>query len=587
MAQWKLYMKNADFYEIGRKHHIDPVIARIIRNRDIVEDVDIEKYLMGGLEYLYAPNLLFGMEKGVAFIRDSLAKQEHIRIIGDYDIDGVCATYILWKALIRAGGKVDTMIPHRMMDGYGLNQHMIEQAAEEGVDTIITCDNGIAAAEQVALAKQLGMKMIITDHHEVPFQEKEGVRTYLYPAADAIIDPKQTCCAYPFKEICGAVVAMKFAQALLGEEMEAELFDEFLELAAFATIGDVMPLVDENRILVREGLKRMQHSKNTGLRALTAVTDLMSKRLKPYHIGFILGPCMNAMGRLDTAAKSLALLQEKEYSRALGMAAALRDMNEDRKSLTAAGVEEAVRQIEEKSIDKDRVLVIYLPECHESLAGIIAGRIREKYGKPAFVLTDGEESVKGSGRSIEAYHMYEEINKCKDLFIKYGGHRLAAGLSLTRENVPAFRQRINALCTLTEEDFIETIHVDVAMPLGYVTKEFVRSLSVLEPFGIGNPKPVFAVKDVCFLSGRILGKNQNVGKYMVEDENGARFEMIYYGDLAGFHQYITAKYGQEMCDALYQSMVKDAGLKMSVIYYPDVNEYKGQEKLQFVMQQYC
>lgn len=600
MSKWMVAAKRADFNAIAGKYQISPVLARIIRNRDVVGDADIDKFLNGTRAGLYAPECLKDMDKAVVLLLHKMEEGRHIRIIGDYDIDGICSTYILYRGLTACGARVDTAIPHRIRDGYGLNEHLIQEAYDAGTDTVLTCDNGIAAYDQIEYANTLGMTVIVTDHHEVPYDETDGERYYKVPKAGAVVDPKQEDCGYPFPEICGAVVAYKLVLALVASKehtkwqdvMESELGLELLEFAAFATIGDVMELRDENRIIVKSGLELMAHTRNIGLKALIQATGIDPAHIKPYTIGFVLGPCLNATGRLDTATNALELFQAVDMDRAAMLAGDLKAMNDSRKELTLKGVDEAVAQIENSELKYDRVLVVYLPEVHESLAGIIAGRIREKYGKPTFVLTKAEEGVKGSGRSIDAFHMYDEMTKCKDLFTKYGGHKLAAGLSLAEETVGEFRRRINENCHLTDEDFEEKVLIDVPMPMAYASLDFVAELERLEPFGNGNPKPQFAQKNVRFLSGKVLGANRNVGKYTVADEDGRRYEMIYFGDIEGFHAYIAAKYGAEALDRLYRT---NAGgitgahaelIVLSVVYYPDVNEYRGNVSLQMVMKYY-
>lgn len=600
MSKWMVAAKRADFNAIARKYQISPVLARIIRNRDVVEDADINKFLNGTRAELYAPERLKDMDKAVELLLQKIAEGRHIRIIGDYDIDGICSTYILYRGLTECGAYVDTAIPHRIRDGYGLNEHLIQEAYDAGTDTVLTCDNGIAAYDQIAFANTLGMTVIVTDHHEVPYDEIDGERRYKVPHASAVVDPKQEDCGYPFPEICGAVVAYKLVLALLAarehtqwrEVMESELGLELLEFAAFATIGDVMELRDENRIIVKSGLELMAHTRNIGLKALIQATGIDPVHIKPYTIGFVLGPCLNATGRLDTATNALKLFQAADMDRAAMLAGDLKAMNDSRKELTLKGVDEAVAQIENSELKRDKVLVVYLPEVHESLAGIIAGRIREKYGRPAFVLTKAEEGVKGSGRSVDAFHMYDEMTKCKDLFTKYGGHKLAAGLSLPEKNVEEFRRRLNENCKLTDEDFEEKVLIDVPMPMSYASFDFIAELERLEPFGNGNPKPQFAQKNVRFLSGKVLGANRNVGKYTVADEDGRRYELIYFGDIEGFHAYVSAKYGEEALGRLYHRNAGEAfgtqsePIVLSVVYYPDVNEYRGNVSLQMVMKYY-
>ena len=566
--KWFVAAKKADFEAIGKRFGIDPVIARVIRNRDIEGEEAIRTYLYGTLDDLYDPALMKGIPEAVPILLEKVKSKVKIRVIGDYDIDGVMSTYILWEGFRRLGANVDTVIPHRIQDGYGLNDELIRAAYEDGVDTIVTCDNGIAAYDQIVYADSLGMTVIVTDHHEIPFEEGDGVRTYRIPPAAVVIDPKQQDCGYPFSGICGAVVAMKLMQALfeaagLGSE---NALAAFLEMAAFATVGDVMELVDENRILVKYGLRAMMHSGNAGLRALIEVCEMGGRQLGAYHIGFILGPCLNATGRLDTAKRALALLQCETRKEALPVAMDLKHLNESRKEMTQQGVERAQRLIEEQGLAQRKVLILYLPDCHESLAGIIAGRIRERYEKPVFVLTDSEEGIKGSGRSIESYSMYEEMSRCKDLFIKYGGHKMAAGLSLPKENVAAFMERMEAGCTLTEEDCTAKVHIDVPMPFSYVNQKLIEQFSLLEPFGNGNRKPLFAQKNVTLLGSRVLGKSGRVGKYTVLDENGGRFELTYFGD-------------QEELLIYWQQK-----RKVSVAYYPELNTFRGRTEIQFILQ---
>lgn len=599
MARWMVAAKKADFDGIAGKYHISPVLARIMRNRDVVGDEEIEKYLHGDLKDLHDPLLLKDLKKAAEIIMEKIRGGEKIRIIGDYDVDGICATYILLMGIRALGGTVDTVIPHRQKDGYGLNEHLIEAAGADGINTIITCDNGIAAAPQIRLAKDMGMTVVVTDHHEVPFEEGAsgdgaGERIYLLPEADAVVDPKQPECGYPFKQICGAVVAMKLVQVLLTmkepEEGKSrqEILDEMLTFGALATVCDVMELRDENRILVKKGLALMRETGNLGLKALLMVNGIEEKELTPYHAGFIIGPCLNATGRLDTAKRALELFDSRDWKEAVTIAGDLKSLNDSRKQMTEDGVQEAVAVVENTDICRDRVLVIYLPDCHESLAGIIAGRIREKYGKPVFVLTKGEEGVKGSGRSIEAYNMYEEITACKELFTRYGGHKMAAGLSMEGEEVvEVFRRKLNDNCRLKEEDFEEVVHIDVPMPLSYATMEFVRELSLLAPFGTGNPKPLFARKGISLISGRKLGKNRNVGKYRIADEEGRSYEMIYFGDLEEFDLFLSQRFGRDTASAIYEGGIRPGRAVISMAYYPDINSFGGRENLQFVMQYYC
>lgn len=561
--------KRADFKGIGERFGIDQVTARIIRNRDVIGEKAIEKYLHGSRKDFYSPWLLKDMEKAVAILQEKIENRNRIRIIGDYDIDGVMSTYILLESLRGLGCDVDMMIPNRITDGYGINEHLIEQAWQEGRDTIITCDNGIAAVTQIRKAKDLGMTVIVTDHHEVPFEDLEGGRKEILPPADAIVNPKQKACSYPFPGLCGAVVAMKVMEALY-EKMapEVDLVDKMLPFAGIATIGDVMDLQDENRILVKEGLQRLHHTTNLGLQELIRVNNLEPENISPYHIGFILGPCLNASGRLDTAKRALQLLLADSREEAAVLAGDLKNLNESRKEMTAQGLEKAIEQVESTSMMEDTVLVVFLPECHESLAGIIAGRLRERYHKPSFVLTRGEEGVKGSGRSIESYSMYEKLCECKEYLTKFGGHPMAAGLSLEEENVERFRRKLNEQSGLTEEDLVEKVTIDVPMPIHYIRKDLVQELSLLEPFGKGNEKPLFAQKNLWVSQMRVFGKNRNVVKMRLTDENGYPMDGVYFGNGDEFAEEGRGK------------------RKISIVYYPDINMYQGRESLQVIIRHY-
>ena len=569
MEKWMVAAKRADFKGIGERFGIDQVTARIIRNRDVIGEKAIEKYLHGSRKDFYSPWLLKDMEKAVAILQEKIENRNRIRIIGDYDIDGVMSTYILLESLRGLGCDVDMMIPNRITDGYGINEHLIEQAWQEGRDTIITCDNGIAAVTQIRKAKDLGMTVIVTDHHEVPFEDLEGERKEILPPADAIVNPKQKACSYPFAGLCGAVVAMKVMEALY-EKMapEVDLVDKMLPFAGIATIGDVMDLQDENRILVKEGLQRLHHTTNLGLQELIRVNNLEPENISPYHIGFILGPCLNASGRLDTAKRALQLLLADSREEAAVLAGDLKNLNESRKEMTAQGLEKAIEQVESTSMMEDMVLVVFLPECHESLAGIIAGRLRERYHKPSFVLTRGEEGVKGSGRSIESYSMYEKLCECKEYLTKFGGHPMAAGLSLEEENVERFRRKLNEQSGLTEEDLVEKVTIDVPMPIHYIRKDLVQELSLLEPFGKGNEKTLFAQKNLWVSQMRVFGKNRNVVKMRLTDENGYPMDGVYFGNGDEFAEEGRGK------------------RKISIVYYPDINMYQGRESLQVIIRHY-
>lgn len=570
MEKWVVAAKKADFNQIGQQFHIDPVIVRLIRNRDVVGEEKIREYLLGTVEEIPSPWLMKDMEKAVDILERKIQQQAKIRIIGDYDIDGVTSTYILLKGLTRIGANVDTYIPDRVADGYGIHEHLIDRAGEDGIDTIVTCDNGIAAAAEIQMAKDKGMTVIVTDHHEIPYREENGERQVILPPADAILNPKQYDCPYPNKNLCGAVVAFKYITALYERfgVPEKEL-EDYYELAAIATVGDVMDLQGENRILVKEGLRRLKETKNPGLQELIRANALEDAKITAYHIGFVLGPCINASGRLDTAARSLQLLNAQTIEEAAKLAGDLTALNQSRKALTEKGKEEAIRLIETTDLKNDRVLVVYLPDCHESLAGIIAGRLREKYHKPAFVLTRGETSAKGSGRSIESYSMYEELVKCADLIVQFGGHPMAAGLSIKEENIEAFRRQLNENCTLTEEDLRPKIVIDVPMPVSYITKELVEQISLLEPFGKGNTKPVFAQKGLRVLDSSILGKNKNVVKVKLLDPQGVPMEGIYFGEAEEFAGFLKEH------DTI------------AVTYYPEINRFRGRESLQIIIQNYC
>lgn len=570
MEKWMVYNKKADFQKIGSEFGIDPVIARLIRNRDIQDMKEIRSYLYGTLAEIPSPWKMKDMERAVQILQKKITQKKKIRIIGDYDIDGVTATCILLKGLKRLNANVDTYIPDRVKDGYGMHEQLIDKALEDGIDTILTCDNGIAAAAEIEYAKKEGLTVIVTDHHDIPFRDTEDGRIWIIPKADAVVNPKQNDCLYPNKNICGAVVAWKLIWALyerLGIDSD-EIWD-FLELAAIATVGDVMDLQGENRIIVKEGLKKLSSTSFEGMKALICVNNLEGAEITAYHVGFVIGPCINASGRLDTAARSLELLLADNMEDAMKLADDLYDLNQSRKAMTEQGKEQAIQSIEENNLGKDRVLVVYLPDCHESLAGIIAGRIREAYNKPVFVLTKGADGVKGSGRSIEAYSMYEELVKCSDLLTQFGGHPMAAGLSMEEKNVELFRRRLNDNCTLTEQDLIPKIMIDVPMPISYLSKKLTEQLKVLEPFGKGNSKPLFAQKNLRAVGIRVLGRNRNVAKMLLIDENGIKMDAVYFGEAQEFVDFVQAH------DTI------------SVTYYPEINVFQGRENLQVVIKNYC
>ena len=570
MERWVLLRKGADFEAISKKFHISPRLASLIRNRDVIGDEAINQYLNGTIAELYDGMQMKGMPQAVEILTEKIRDREKIRVIGDYDCDGINATYILLEGLEKLGAKVDSDIPDRIKDGYGLNQHLIDRAHEDGIDTIITCDNGIAAAKEIEYGKALGMTIIVTDHHEVPYKENEAGRRYILPPADAVVDPRQEGCEYPFKGLCGAAVAYKLVEALCevnGQDV-ADL-DYLLENVAIATVADVMDLTEENRILVKQGLEMLKRTSNPGLRALIQCIGLEGKKIQAYHIGFILAPCLNASGKLDTAKRALALLRAKTEREADMLAGDLKALNESRRDMTDRVVDEAMAKVEQTDIRGDKVLVIYLPDCHESLAGLVAGRVRENYYRPVFVLTDSEDGVKGSGRSIESYSMYEELTGCGDLLTKFGGHPMAAGLSIDKENVEKFKRRLNDQCTLSEEELTEKVVIDMELPFTAITEHFIEELEYLEPFGKGNTKPVFAARGVFMQHVKIIGKNKNVAKATAIDAAGNRMEAICFYDAQKF---------VEQCE-------RNNG-KMSITFYPGINEFRGERQIQIVITHY-
>lgn len=569
MKKWFVSAKKADFTEIGKKFHITPMTARIIRNRDVVGDEQIRKFLYGSIADFYSPWDLAGMKEGISLLQQAISKGEKIRVIGDYDIDGVCATYILLTGLKKVGANVDTVIPDRIKDGYGINEHLIDGAKNDGVEVILTCDNGIAAYEQITYAKQLGMKVLVTDHHEVPFEETENGRVEKLPPADVVINPKKESCHYPWKGLCGGAVAWKLVAALY-ETYDVDMEEAYtlLEFAAIATVGDIMELQDENRMIVKEGLKRIHQTRNIGLKSLIEVNGLEKDSIGAYHIGFVLGPCINAGGRLDTAKRALELFASEDKESADRLAGDLKALNDSRKELTKEGVEEAIRQVLETGRRSERVLVVYLPDCHESIAGIIAGKVKERFYRPTIVLTDAEEGIKGSGRSIPGYNMFEELCKVGDLFTKFGGHPMAAGMSLPKENLQMLRRQLNENCRLTGDDMVEKLSIDIAMPIQYISEEFIEELKVLEPFGNGNSKPLFAEREFHVLQSQILGKNKNTVKLYGSNAAGCHMEGLYFGD------------PQELLDLLKK---KDT---IAVTYYPSVNEFRGKRTLQIMIQDF-
>lgn len=582
MEKWIEIRKGGNFMEMAKKYGIDPLIARIIRNRDIIDEKEITEYLYGGKEALHNPHLLKDVDKAAEIIAEGIAEKKAMRIIGDYDIDGVNATYILLDGIRRCGGNVDAAIPDRMKDGYGINEHLIEQALSDGKELLITCDNGIAAINEINFAKEKGMTVVVTDHHEIPYRNTEQGKEFLRSNADAIVNPKQADCPYPCKGICGAVVAWKLVQVLYERmDIPVEEADIFIENAGFATVGDVMDLTGENRILVKLGLKALEHTKNPGMKALIAKNKLSDKPLSAYHIGFVLGPCINASGRLDTAKRSLELLLERDEVKASALAGELVEFNESRKYMTQQETQKALEQIEKEGREKDKVLVVYLPECHESLAGIIAGRIREAYQRPVFVLTRGEEGVKGSGRSIEAYSMFDKMTEVAELFTKYGGHPMAAGLSMREEDIDKLREQLNQKAELSEEDMAEVVRLDAVLPMSYFTVDTIRQLSVLEPCGKSNTKPVFADRNIKITRAGIVGVNRNVLKLHLLDSKGNPVAGVYFGEVEKFLTFLSEKFGSEEVDAAMHG--KENSIQFAAVYEPAVDTYSGRESVQAII----
>ena len=585
MEQWMVINKGADFKGIGNKFHIDPVTARIIRNREVIGDEEIHSFLAGTLQELPDVHLMQDLDLLVELLDQKINEKAKIRIIGDYDIDGVMSSYILYRALTRCGAQVDVAIPNRITDGYGLNRNLITEALECGVDTILTCDNGIAAIEEIAYAKEAGMTVLVTDHHEIPFKDVDGERIYMRSEADAIVNPHQKTCTFPYKDLCGAGVAWAVIVALYEKNnIEQREVEDLLEFVAFATVGDIMSLTGLNRILVKEGLKRIHHTTNIGMRALVSQCGLLPEQIDTYHFGFVLGPCINAAGRLDTARRALRLFISESPEEAAEIADELVVLNEERKEMTRQGVEEAKQLVEEGGYEKDPVLILYLPDVHESIAGIIAGRIRECYYRPTFILTKAEDGVKGSGRSTEEYSMYEQMCKCSNLLTKFGGHPMAAGLSLPEENVELFRKQMNENCPFRAEEIVQTIHIDVPMPVDYVTNALVEEFSILAPFGKDNPKPVFADRNLKISRMWVIGKNQNVLRMTLVSEQGRPLSAIYFGDIEAMRTYLVEQYGTQEVEKAFHG--RENNMQIFIVYSPKINTYKDSETLQFEIQYY-
>lgn len=583
--KWIEVRKGGDFEAIAQRFHISPAVARILKNRGIDKTKQIDRYLNGGYESLYDPWMMKDMQKAVELMKYLINHGVKIRIIGDYDIDGVCSTYMLNRGLRRCGADVDFAIPNRVEDGYGINTNLIDVAYDAGARAIITCDNGIAAIDAIAHAKKKGMTVIVTDHHDIPYEEKDGKKLFKESNADAIINPKQIECGYPYKGLCGAGVVFKFLQALYQScgIPESEI-KPFIEFAGFATIGDVMDLTDENRILVKIGLDMLAHTQNYGMRALLRANNLEYKKLSTYHVGFVLGPCINASGRLDTALHAMRLLLSATEEEAEASASLLMKFNNERKAMTQENVDKAIELVQRDMLN-DRVLVVYLPECHESIAGIVAGKVRERFYRPTFVLTDGKDEVKGSGRSIEEYSMYDEMVKCGKYLDKFGGHPMAAGLSLKKENIGPFREAMNRNCTLDENDLTEKVKIDIVMPVDYATKEIVHDIEKLEPCGKGNEKPVFAARSTRITGARVIGKTRCGVKLTLLQENGLILDGIYFTDPDAFLEDMERRFGTIEKDCLLAGNAEHT--RLNLLYEPHINEWNGRETLQINIRDYC
>ncbi len=586
MENWILKNPKVDFKEMSQTLGVSELLCRVLVNRGITDYHIARSFINPRNDGLYSGRLMRDMEKGVSIIKEKIAAGKKLRIIGDYDVDGVISTFILYKALDRCGAAVDYAIPHRILDGYGINNSIIEKAKEDGVDTIITCDNGISAIEQVKYAKESGITVVITDHHEVPFTEDaDSNRVHILPEADAVIDMKRTDCEYPFKLLCGAGVAFKFVQ-LLFEDMgiPEDALEEFHEFVAIATVCDVVDLTGENRILVKNGLKAIGQSKNIGLKALMKQTGILGKEISVYHLGFIIGPCINASGRLDWAEKGLSMLLSTDVQEAEKLALELHELNRERKSMTLQGMEETVAAIEGSGLKEDKVLVVYRPDIHESIAGIIAGKIREKYNVPTFVITDAENGVKGSGRSIEEYNMFEELLRCKELLTRFGGHPMAAGLSLERENLELLRKQLNEYTSLTEEDLIPKVYIDARVPLSWVNLKVAEELLLLEPYGKGNSKPYFAEKGIPVARATVLGSEKNVLKLRLVSGGSRYIDCIYFGNIPDFDGYVSGRFGGDALADMYAG--KSNSVKLDMVFHIGINEYNGSRNVQLVMQHY-
>lgn len=586
MEKWFIKNKATNPKKISEDFKIPEIISKLLINRDITDYELIDSFIYPDLDKLHSPKLMKDLLKGIDIVKDNIKNKKKIRIIGDYDVDGVISVYLLYTGIKKCGGDVDYVIPNRIMDGYGINKEIIRISKDEGIDTIITCDNGISAIEEIQYAKELGLTVIVTDHHELPFiMNKDEEIEYLSTSADAVINPKQIDCNYPFTKLCGAGIAFKFIAELYESfEVPKESTYELLEYTAIATVCDVVDLVDENRVIVKKGLELLDNTKNIGLQVLKKETGIEDKKLSVYHLGFVIGPSINASGRLDSAMKALELLLSENLDDATKLAKELKELNDERKKMTNDGVEAIIKNIESSSIKEDKVLVVYEPTIHESVAGIIAGRVKEKYHKPTIVLTEGKDGVKGSGRSIEEYNMFEELTTCKDLLGRFGGHPMAAGLSLDLGNIDSLRRRLNTQSPLTEEDLIPKVYIDMQLPLENINFELLDQLKILEPFGKGNSKPIFGEKGLNLRRGSVLGANKNVLKLILETRDRKTIEGLYFGDIISFEERLIESYGKTELDKLYQGI--DNNIKIDILYYPSVNEYMGRSTLQAVIQSY-
>ncbi len=580
--KWLLRNRKVDLKAMSEKYKISQLLCKLMVNRDIIDENIINSYINPVYKYLHSPKTMKDVVIAVDIIKRKIQENKKIRIIGDYDVDGIISVFILYTALKKCGANVDYEIPDRIKDGYGINENIVKVAYDEGVDTIITCDNGISAIDQIQYAKDLGLTVIVTDHHDVPFIEEDGVRTFLSSQADAIINPKQIECEYKFKSICGAGVAFKLMEALYEEiGMDKEECYKLIEFVAIATVCDVVDLIDENRIFVKNGLEMLNNSKNIGINALKKACGLEDKEITAYHLGFVIGPCLNASGRLDSAKKGLELLLMEDDEEAKNLAQEIVDLNDARKNMTKEGVDRAINIIDSTDINNDKILVVYIPDIHESLAGIVAGRVKEKYNKPTIILTKSEEGVKGSARSIEEYNMFEGLLACKELLDKFGGHPMAAGLSLQEDKVDELRIALNNKCELTDEDLTRKIMIDSSLPLEYLNLHLIEELNVLEPFGKGNAKPVFGVRDAKITRAMLLGKDKNVLKLKLLTNNDITIDAMIFNDLENFESKIIEKYGNEGLDNLYNK--SNNNISMDFTFYPSINEWNGNKSIQIVV----